>query len=1026
VAAGGTRVDTEDVHTAGTGSAWLAGRTAEQQLLHQVLEAAAGGTPGAVLVQGEAGVGKTRLVQAVCDEAADHGFTVLWGRCVRAAAVEAPYRPLLTAVRGWLVDADPERRRRVLTRAGVAPADLRLLDEQPGTDVSLERAVGSSGGAMRLLDLLEAVVLGIAAQQPVALVVDDIHWADLASRDALAYLVAGFHRQRIALLATWRVPELRAGDPTLGWLADLRHLPGVTDLRLERLTCDETEQQLEHTLGGAVHPRLAQQVFAGSGGNPYLTDLLSKGVDRTTEELPRPFPAHLGEALLDAWWRLSPSARRVTGLLSMAGRPAATDDVMSVARKAGLGSSAIRAALAEATEHGVLVRIGEQGWWFRHPMLAELLPDNLLDTDPAEVHAAWAETLAHHQLTGVDEMRRLGDLSWHLERSGNTAEALASRLAAADLAEQLSATREAAAHLTHATRLWPAVNEEPLGPTAPTAPADHVALLERTCLANERVGSFEAAFDAVTQARALVDETEQPLLASRLLPLWVQLAAIVGTEDPGDPTQQALHAVDLTSGFPASEEHALALARLSGEYAWRGGHYDAALEVAERARAAADAAGSSAARAAAQNALTLASMRTPDPDFSFAVIDLARSSGRPAQLTSALTNHLNVLADYGRFSDVAELSGVWLAEALDRGEFARAEFMAGFLAGSQLYLGRLEQSAAAVRRGLSLVGLTGLVMLRVFAVGLAVRQGRMDDARIHVARAWQLCPNLTRDVGTPSPPLLAEHLRAQGRHAEAVDLLVEAMPTHRGDPGLCDEMLLAGAQSLAEMVERGGRVTAARQKLQRLQALREAQLGRAFVPVSNTDRARPALQSLFEAQLSRLEEPPGAVGAWAAAVRAAAHAGMRWDAALSSWHWAEALAAEGAPPSAITEPLRSAHDYALSEGAVPLRVVTETTATACGLHLDEPRRGDDKTGDAAFKADGEGTPPPFDTLTARELDVVRHLMAGHTYRETADALFISAKTVSTHVSHVLRKTGTRTRSEVATLAHRRNLRGSAG
>ena len=108
----------------------------------------------------------------------------------------------------------------------------------------------TSDSAVRLLSVVDALVQAIASHGPTVLVVDDVQWADLASRDALAYLVAGFRSQRLAVLTTYRDEEMVSGDPMHTWLADLRRLPSVTDVRLDRLSWDETEQQLALLLGG--------------------------------------------------------------------------------------------------------------------------------------------------------------------------------------------------------------------------------------------------------------------------------------------------------------------------------------------------------------------------------------------------------------------------------------------------------------------------------------------------------------------------------------------------------------------------------------------------------------------------------------------------------------------------------------------------------------------------------------------------------------------------------------------------------
>jgi AAA ATPase domain len=103
----------------------IAGRVEEGRVLGAAMSAAAGRQPCAVFVHGEAGVGKTRLVRAVCDEAAADGAAVLWGRGVRFGAVDAPYVALIGALEDWLDSAPPSERAKALAEApAVALADL--------------------------------------------------------------------------------------------------------------------------------------------------------------------------------------------------------------------------------------------------------------------------------------------------------------------------------------------------------------------------------------------------------------------------------------------------------------------------------------------------------------------------------------------------------------------------------------------------------------------------------------------------------------------------------------------------------------------------------------------------------------------------------------------------------------------------------------------------------------------------------------------------------------------------------------
>jgi DNA-binding CsgD family transcriptional regulator len=174
------------------------------------------------------------------------------------------------------------------------------------------------------------------------------------------------------------------------------------------------------------------------------------------------------------------------------------------------------------------------------------------------------------------------------------------------------------------------------------------------------------------------------------------------------------------------------------------------------------------------------------------------------------------------------------------------------------------------------------------------------------------------------------------------------------------------------------------------------------------DNVQPAWEALCQAETKRCMAKEPTSEAWRAASQRCQAADMRWEEAIASWRWAQALLAEGANRSAIATPLRSAHSYAAKVEAVPLRSKVEALAASCRISLDQP----------APPPGPETGPAPFNTLTKREQEVLSYLVAGRTYNEIAEALFISEKTVSVHVSNLLRKTGTSSRHEVSALALR--------
>ena len=976
--------------------AGIVGRTKERGILGAAIRGAVEGRPCAVFVHGEAGVGKTRMVRAVCDEMATRGVTVLWGRCMRFGAVDAPYVPLIGALEGWAESAEPPERSEVL---GAVPAAGELLPSLGGR---------ASDSAVRLLSVVDALIQAIASHGPTVLVLDDVQWADLASRDALAYLVAGFRTQQLAVLTTYRDEELMSGDPMYTWLADLRRLPSVTDVLLDRLSRDESEQQLALLLGGLPHRALVDQVVRRSDGNPYLTELLVQGLTSAAEGLPADLAAELTGALLAAWHRLSPPAREVMRLMAVAGRPSSIDDLREVGAARGIGRESLTIALAEATSAGISVVQGPDTCWFRHPLLAELLDATFVPGEAEPVHAAWARALESRAVSGLDELQRQSDLALHYERARELADCLEASLRAADLAKAVRSPREEAVHLRRAARLWPIVHRGD----------DHereseMDLLERVARANDLVGDGEVSFGAWSRALELVDERTDPLRACRLLGRWADSAWATGRTE-GRPIAQAEQAVELSRPFPDSAEYAGALAYLSWCEWWS--------NELELSRAYAEEAVQAAHRSGSKRALSFAYAVRGNWDVHGERSDADTAEGlRFAMLTGdpeltfrVLVIRQNYLLRWGRLTECVEITRLFLQVALHAGALSVAGFTAGLLAHDLLMLGHLPESGMVIREGLSVAAMPNAsAMVRLAATSLSVRRGELDVAGMHLQRAKELMPDVEQVAGLSAQPVLAEYLLSTGRAEEALDLLSRTIGALSADTRDADELLIWGARAAAELMEaaRDRRDNAGARRAEvafdNLLAARRDMMPAPFEAAGPEDLVQPAMEALFIAESARFTAAKPTSAVWAEAARRCAAAGLRWDEAIALFRWAQASLDEGTPRVSAAVPLRSAYRFAVETGAMPLRRQVETLAALARIRLEEPA--------ATTPAE---PPAPLGSLTHREREILSHLVAGRTYAEIAQALFISEKTVSTHVSNLLHKTGTSSRREVAALAVR--------
>jgi DNA-binding NarL/FixJ family response regulator len=166
------------------------------------------------------------------------------------------------------------------------------------------------------------------------------------------------------------------------------------------------------------------------------------------------------------------------------------------------------------------------------------------------------------------------------------------------------------------------------------------------------------------------------------------------------------------------------------------------------------------------------------------------------------------------------------------------------------------------------------------------------------------------------------------------------------------------------------------------------------------------MQDLADAETARGLDSPDQAAGWHRAAQACQDAVLPWDEAYCRWREAEAALRDRATRQQGVAALREAHRLAIDLQALPILTQVETLARTARIPLGEPepRRNGDSD--------------PFPGLTGREREILPHLVAGRTYAEIAKALVLSEKTVSVHVSNMLRKTGTANRVELAQLANR--------
>ncbi|SDY00592.1 AAA ATPase domain-containing protein [Geodermatophilus africanus] len=563
----------------------LVGRDAELTRLLTTVDRALEGRAGAVLLAGDAGVGKTRLLDELAARAAERGLRVLTGHCVDLGDVGLPYLPFVDLLRPVAAGSGlPE----LLAGRG-APA----VPEPPPGDVAdlgrpLVRRPVADGGRLQLFESVAALLGEVAAETPLLVVLEDLHWADRSSRDLLRYLLARLADEPIALVASYRSDDLHRRHPLRPLLAELVRLPGVERLELAPLP-DDAVGALVRGLAAGVPERTVEDVVARAEGNAfYAEELLAAGLAGET------LPLGLTDVLLARVEQLGEAAQRVLRVAAVAGRRVRHDLVAAVS---GLPPAELEAALAEAVHHHLLVVSGDGRYRFRHALLREAILADLLPGERVRLHATTAAHLAATPGAGT-----AAELAHHARASNDLAGAFTASLEAAAEACRAGAPAEQLQHLEAALALWPAVPD-----AASRAGQDQPALLLDSAAAARAAGEPQRAVALVRAALDLLGPDGDPVERARVHYRLAQ--ALSGVEDQAAAHRESTRALGLVPADPPSVVRTWAAAT-HARTSWSLGRRAEAEAAAREALAAADALGLDSAWA--DTAVSLARMGVSD------------------------------------------------------------------------------------------------------------------------------------------------------------------------------------------------------------------------------------------------------------------------------------------------------------------------------------------------------------------------------------------------------------------------------
>ena len=419
----------------------MVGRDDELGRLLTVLDDAGGGRSVVALVSGDAGVGKTRLVSEIRKLAAERGFTVLSGQCAELGD-SVPYLPLADALRG--AAASSGVRDALASRSALG----RLLPE--GGDGELPTSDRTGLARQQMFGAVLGLLTELAAAAPVLLVLEDLHWADASTRDLVTFLSRMLHRERVALIGTYRTDDLHRRHPLRPVIAELLRLPGVIAVDLAPLSPSALAEHLTAVAPVRLEATRLNDIVARAEGNAYYAEELLVAASGGDAAL----PAGLAALLLSRVEQLSDAAQQVLRAAAVAGRKADDELVMAAS---GLRADEYEAAVREAVTHQLLVPHGTEGYVFRHALLREAVYADLLPGERTRLHATMSSLLSQDERLAVPGTA--AELAQHSLVSHDIPGAFAASVRAGEEADQLGAPAEAHRHYDQALALWERVPE---------------------------------------------------------------------------------------------------------------------------------------------------------------------------------------------------------------------------------------------------------------------------------------------------------------------------------------------------------------------------------------------------------------------------------------------------------------------------------------------------------------------------------------------------------------------------------------
>jgi ATP/maltotriose-dependent transcriptional regulator MalT len=953
----------------------LVGRARELAELDEALDQVAGGQPWFLQIVGEAGIGKSRLLVELADRAEARGCLVLDGRAAEFEQ-DIPFGLIVAALNDYLGSLDAVQLR------GLDQDALRelasIFPSFPRPNGSTART-GDGAERYRLHYSIRAVLEELARRQPLVLALDDIHWADAASAEVITHLLRRFRGPLLTAVAYRHAPAR-----LLATLEGAARVDLSSRIDLAPLTPDEATELIGPNVDDATRATLYRE----SGGNPFYIEQLARSSHASQDRIPggsvraaEPIPRAVIAAIHEQLMGVSEAARRVLEAAAVAGESFEPELIAAIAEvnepeALEAVDELLDAELLQATE-------APRRFRFRHPIVRRAVYDRTARGWQIGAHARAALSLAYARVPA-------SAIAHHVEGSAAVGDEQAIALLTEAGREVAPRAPETAGRwLLAATRLLPQHGGDD---------DRRVSLLFEAASALTFAGAYDEALAALDEIGALLSPTcvrERAELVAKIS---------FATRMSGRPLETRILVTRALEHLPPEASSALALKLdLAIDHYWRG-EFAAMHEVAEPVLAEARDRGETLFVALAAALCSIASGSMNGPGHALAELDEARKA-------------------------LDSLSDEQMAERID---------VAGYVAQAASALERIDEALECIYRGKRLAEMTGqtpyIPGMLVQETNALVMKGRIGEAKA-VAETTTDAAVLTGNDQFAIWALWADAMvcSCAGDTTRALTSAREAVARSEHVPATFFSSL--SHLHLAAALHAGGDLAGARAELARFEegpaqqlldlrgghgwellVLTQLAVGELDAAVDSAARAEAraratslphrtvtALSASAAVSLAR-GDPAGAIERAREAIALASTAGNPLLGARARALVGTALGRRGETQEGIVE-LEQAERTLLDCGAL-----REASAAARELR----RLG--HRGRRRVRAASRGTGP--DALSPRETEIATLVAAGKRNRDVAAALFLSEKTVESHLARIYDKVGVHSRAALAAIIAR--------